>query len=42
MIESLKTETKMAGKIAVQNYIDNFDNTLKYDNFANFWALWSV
>lgn len=42
MIESLKTKMKMAGEIAVQNYIDNFDNTLKYDNFANFWALSSA
>lgn len=36
-IESLRAEVKTVGKVAVQNYIENFDQMKEYDDFVNYW-----
>ncbi|XP_022861284.1 uncharacterized protein LOC111381701 [Olea europaea var. sylvestris] len=41
-IASLKEELKSAGEVAVQNFIDHFEEHPLYDDFANFWASWSA
>jgi hypothetical protein len=41
-IASLREELKSAGEVAVQNFIDHFEDHPLYDDFANFWASWSA
>ncbi|XP_022893779.1 uncharacterized protein LOC111408217 [Olea europaea var. sylvestris] len=41
-IASLKGELKSAGEVAVQNFIDHFEEHPLYDDFANYWASWSA
>lgn len=41
-IASLKEELKYAGEVAIQNFIDHFEDHPLYDDFPNFWASWSA
>ncbi|XP_022874088.1 uncharacterized abhydrolase domain-containing protein DDB_G0269086-like [Olea europaea var. sylvestris] len=41
-IASLREELKSAGEVAVQNFIDHFEDHPLYDDFANFWASWNA
>ncbi|CAA3010591.1 Hypothetical predicted protein [Olea europaea subsp. europaea] len=41
-IASLNEELKSAGEVAVQIFIDHFEEHPLYDDFANFWASWSA
>ncbi|CAI9766271.1 unnamed protein product [Fraxinus pennsylvanica] len=41
-IASLEAEVKAVGEAVVQDYKDNFDKTLEYDDFANYWASWAA
>lgn len=41
-IKSLKAKAKTVGKVAVQNYIDNFEKIELYDTFINQWSSWNA
>lgn len=41
-IEFLNAKARIAGIVAVQKYIDNFEKMKEYDGFANYWASWNA
>lgn len=41
-IDSLKAEVKVAREMAMQRFIDHFEEHSLYDTFANFWASWNA